>query len=146
MFNFIKTTIGSLLGLNRRRLKRIPCNIKAHFFVISRKGRKRGSATITDITREGICCDETHFFHEDKEFRMARNSNLEIYFALPAPDSGQHNFEITATIRAIKVKDPFSHSRRLALKIKSIKRNDRKNFNKCVAYLTEKYLTEKKNS
>ncbi len=125
----------SFFKVERRRYKRIPCNIKAHFFIAGDRRQHRGDALITDINLHGFCCDEFHFFHEDKELRLKRNSKINIYFSLPQEDGTFYNFQIIGKIKTFLQKDSHGYAQRVGIQIQSIPRKDKKYFDECVANL-----------
>ena len=141
MMAFIHNVISSLLKVERRRYKRIPCNIKAHFFISSNARQHRGNATITDITLHGLCCDELHFFHENKELKLKRNSKINIYFTLPKEDGSSHNFELVGRIKSFIVKDSHGYTQRIGIEIQSMRSKDKKIFRQCIAFLDKSSKT-----
>ena len=138
---FIHNILSSLLKIERRRYKRIPCTIKAHFFIASKERQHRGDATITDVTHHGLCCNKLHFFYEDKNLHLKRNLPINIYFTLPLPDGSSHNFELVGKIKSFMPKDSHGYAQRVGIEIASIEGKNKKVFRECVAFL-EKSATE----
>lgn len=125
-----------LFEFERRRIERIPCKMRVHFCMIGRDCRDRGEATLADITKEGFCCDNLHFFRHDPEFVFRINHQLDFYFSLPIDETRKINFEVKGRIRSIMNKDMFGHNKRFGIKLGRIKKGTRKEFLDCVAYLS----------
>lgn len=137
MIHAIKKIVALFTKKERRQLKRIACNIKAHFFIEIHEKSHRGGTTITDMTEEGLCCNEMSFFHEDREVSLKLKTNLLIYFSLHQKDGSTHNFEAVGKIRSIK-RDSLGRICKVGIKIVSMKEGEKKIFCDCISLLTEK--------
>jgi len=135
MKKIFKKIFSLFFEFERRRAERVPCKTRAHFCMIGRESEDRGNATITDMTREGFCCDDMHFFRNDPNFQFKIGQSLEIYFTLPLANGTKTNFEVVGKIRSIMVKDRFGHSKRFGIKIYNIKKGSKKLFLECVDYI-----------
>jgi len=136
MIKFIKSLLSFFFEFERRRAVRIPCKTRAHFCYMTREGNDRGEATITDITDDGFCCDNLHFFRHDPQFVFKINHELDFYFTLPVSEEEKINFEALGRIRSIQTKDKFGHTKRFGIKLTKIKKGNRKKFLQCLTYLT----------
>jgi hypothetical protein len=135
MLKILKKIFSILFDQERRRAERIPCKIRAHFAMIDKNRDDRGEGTITDITLDGFCCDDMHFFRHDPNFAFKINHALTMYFTLPIRENLKTNFEVVGKIRSIMEKDKFGHSKRFGIRIYHIKKGSRKEFHKCFAYI-----------
>ena len=111
-----------ILGLEKRRYYRYPCNIRAHFSFIFKSVVIRGEGIITDITRHGICCDDVRFFHSEPDFKLKLNSVITVYFSLPKEYSGLINLELKGKIRSILHKGDFGYIKRFGIMFNHITR------------------------
>jgi hypothetical protein len=143
MINFFKGILSLFFEVERRRTKRIPCKTRTHFCFMTSDGNDRGEGTITDITNDGFCCDNLHFFRHNPEFVFKVNHELDFYFTLPVNETEKINFEARGRIRSIKTKDRFGHTRRFGIKLTSIKKGNRKKYLDCVNYLNCLYKDNK---
>jgi hypothetical protein len=139
----LKKIVSLLFDFERRRIKRIPCKIRAHFCMMGRECNDRGEATLTDITREGFCCDNLHFFRHDPQFTFKINHELDFYFSLPINSESKINFEAKGRIRSIMQKDMFGHNKRFGIKLGRLKKGTRKEFLACIQYLSDLAENEK---
>ncbi len=143
MFKSLKSALSYVFRIERRRIKRIPCNIKVHFCFLRKDTQHRGAATITDMHKSGLCCDNLHLYHDDPSLKLSVNNNLTLYFSLPLENGATYNFEFVGKVCSIKSKDKFGHTKRFGIRILSMKRGEKKLFLKCIRLLEEKAREDK---
>jgi len=129
-------------GPERRRIQRIPCSVTAHFFIFKGETQYRGSATVSDITMEGLCLSNVNYYYTDIEIRLKINTPLNIYFALPRGDGSNFNFELVGKIRSITEKDRMGNARRFGMLISTMSRKEKKMFRECVNHLKKQQPSE----
>lgn len=133
----IFSIITRFLWLNRRKHKRIPCQLKAHFLLVSKNLTHRGATTISDITIEGLCCNELFFCRNDEKSGIRKNALIDIHFNITDNSGKQHSFEVVAKVRSIlKIKNR-DETYRFGVKIVSFKNGSRKELKNCVNFLAE---------
>ena len=94
----------------------------------------RGDGFITDISKEGLCCQNLNFFRDNPESLLSLNTKVLISFSLPQEDKSRLNFEIFGFVRSIK-KSSSGQITTIGIRIFSMKRGNKKNLISCIQTL-----------
>jgi hypothetical protein len=124
-----------LITRNKRKIHRVDCDIKAHYFLGDEEALQRGSATISDIHKEGLCCSHMAFYRED--LKLKQNMKIKVYFSMTRKDGSAYQFTLIGITRFLR-KEYNAKTYKAGLSLAALPKADRKIFNECISALIEK--------
>ncbi len=127
-----------LLGIEKRRYKRVSCDIKSKFVFVSSGIACRGEARILDITVKGICYDHVHIYNTQVGFQLKVGQVVDVYFAAPRETDLEKNYHLKGKVRSILHKGTYGRVKRFGVMLIGLDHQQKKDLSRLISYFKAK--------